>query len=705
MTASRDLLSQGLPRQRASLGMILVGQVDGATVTLVPAAPGLVAAVERWISDSAARFQTFKREKLDRFLEDQRAQHFKAISLDEHVISAEQKFARKQLKFHLILLTSMTTCWIVYTPLIALHLPFMLYLAIPMYKQAYKELRTRGITTTVVDACLSVGTFGYVLGNLPVLVAGEIGGVVFAYTQKIVAESKDTTRQKITNLFGQQPKRVWVLQDGVEIEIAFEALQAGDLVVVDAGQMIPVDGLIHGGVASIDQHMLTGEAQPAEKGPGDPVFAATVVLAGKIIIQVEKTGADTAAAQIGQILTETSHFTASVQLRGKAIADRMAVPTLALSLVSLPFVGASQALAILLSGCGRTMRTLGPLSVMNFLRLTAQHGILIKDGRALEQVGLVDTVVFDKTGTLTQEIPHVGRLFAFHGYDEQRILIAAAAAEQRQSHPIAQAIMAEVAARGLAIPDISAAAYEIGYGISVTLDGQRLRVGSQRFMRSEGIPLPEQIEAIQQQIHAEGHSLVYLAIDGQLAGAIELIPSLRPEARRIIEFLHRAGLQTAIISGDHERPTAALAAALGIDRYFAETLPEHKADLIAQLQQAGRKVCFVGDGINDSIALKKANVSVSLRGASTIATDTAQIILMDQTLNQLETLFELSQRFEANMRGNLVSSVTPGVIIILGAFTGAVGYASSLGIFALGMAAGVVNAMLPLLTQPQPDQQ
>ena len=688
LEVSQSLISRSPLRRRYNLMLILTQPPDA-----------LDAEPRQWLKRSVSRLQTFKRKKLDPFFVDRRAQHMQVISLDAQVVSKEQLFARRQIKFHLALLTSTMLCWMVYTPLIAIHLPFMLYLTIPMYKQAWKELRTQGITTTVVDACLSLGATGFCLTHLPVLVVGEIGGLIFAYTQMIVAASKDSTRQKITNLFGQQPKHVWLFQDGIEIEVPFATIQAGDLVVVTAGQMIPVDGQIYSGVASVDQQMLTGEAQPAEKGSGDPVFAATVVLAGKLIIQVEKTGTATAAAQVGQILNETANFTASVQLRGKAIADRSAAPTLLLSIISLSFVGSSQALAILLSGVGRTMRTLGPLSVMNFLQLTARHGILIKDGRALEQVGTVTTVVFDKTGTLTQERPHVGQVHTFAAYNEQQILTYAAAAEQRQTHPIALAILEAVAARGLAVPPISAAAYEIGYGITVSLAGQRLCVGSYRFMVMEGLAIPAGTEAFQQQIHAEGHSLVYVAVNEELAGAIELIPTVRPEAAHIVDFFRRAGLETVIISGDHERPTAALAAALGVDRYFAETLPEHKADLIAQLQQDGKQVCFVGDGINDSIALKKANVSVSLRGASTIATDTAQIILMNQSLSQLELLFTLSRQFETNMRGNLLSSIIPGSVIILGAFTGLVGYSTSIIIFATGMAVGVANSTLPLFTE------
>ena len=177
---------------------------------------------------------------------------------------------------------------------------------------------------------------------------------------------------------------------------------------------------------------------------------------------------------------------------------------------------------------------------------------------------------------------------------------------------------------------------------------------------------------------------------------IELHPTIRPEAKRVVHALQKHGLELYIISGDHEIPTRSLATKLGIEHYFAETLPEDKASLIARLQKEGRSVCFVGDGINDSVALKQAEVSVSLRGASAIATDTAQIILMDETLNQLPHLFGLSREFEANMKVNLMTSVVPGVIIIGGAFLGIVGYAGAIIWFNLGMGAGLINSLLPL---------
>ena len=612
-------------------------------------------------------------------------------------VSEAEKMANRLLVETSCLAGYAVAAMLLYPPLIFLSIPPLLYVSIPIFQEARRSLlEERKVNTAVLDTLINLGALGFVFSNPGFLVMGAISGWLFALTNKLVVSTEDRTRQRLTNLFGEQPRTVWVIKDGIQIEIPFESLQAGDVVVIEAGQTIPVDGVIDEGMASIDQQMLTGESQPREKGHGDEVFAATIVLAGQITIRVEKTGSETVSAQIGQVLNEMADYRSSLQLRGLEISDRASLPTLVLSILALP-LGPSRMFAVLFSGIGHTMNTLGPLSVLNFLQVTSGYGVLIKDGRALEQIRNVDTVVFDKTGTLTLGRPHVGQLYPCNGLNARELLTVAAAAEQRQSHPIARAICQAAEAEGIELPSITAGAYQIGYGIQVTLQGQQIRVGSHRFMEMEGIALSPEIEAIATQGQAQGYSLVYVAIDNVLGGAIELHPTVRPETQRVVDALQGHGLELVIISGDHEMPTRSLATSLGIEHYFAETLPEDKAGLIAQLQQEGRSVCFVGDGINDSVALKQADVSVSLRGASAIATDTAQIILMDETLNQLPHLFDLSREFEANMKVNLMTSVVPGVIIIGGAFLGMVGYAGAVIWFNLGLGAGLINSLLPLV--------
>ncbi|MEZ4736034.1 MAG: HAD-IC family P-type ATPase [Caldilineaceae bacterium] len=284
----------------------------------------------------------------------------------------------------------------------------------------------------------------------------------------------------------------------------------------------------------------------------------------------------------------------------------------------------------------------GPLALRNFLTVATRRSILIKDGRSLELLTEIDTVVFDKTGTLTLEQPHVTHIHPFADVDAHDLLRYAAAAEHRQTHPIARAILAYAEEQQIRLPAIDETRYEMGYGLQAEIEGKTIRVGSGRFMTLKKIALPSEVAFLQESGHAQGHSLVMVAMGDQLIGAIELEPTIRPEAKDVIERLRRRNLDFYIISGDQEGPTQALAQKLGIDNYFANTLPENKAKLVAQLQEQGRAVCFVGDGINDSIALKKANVSVPLRGSTTVAMDTAQVVLMDTTLAQLPTLFALA---------------------------------------------------------------
>ncbi len=579
-----------------------------------------------------------------------------------------------------------------YPPLSLLSLGAIFYAGMPIFHSARAALKEKRVNTDTADLILTAG----------MLIQGHI--ILAALTSwlgclgfKLLMKTEDNSRKKLINVFGEQPRWVWVQQDGIEIQTPFEALQPGDIVVVNAGEMIPVDGVVTDGLATVDQHALTGEAQHVEKEAGESVFAATIVLSGRIYIHVEKAGAETAAAQIGEILNRSKDFKDTLQARGQQIADNWTLPTLIASGITWPFLGMDRALSIIWASFGYTMRLISPISVLNFLQILSQKGILIKDGRALESLSQVDTIVFDKTGTLTLEQPHVSRIYSCNGMPETELLTYAAAAEYRQSHPIAKAILEEAQHCGLSLPSFEEAAYEMGYGIKVRFDDRLVRVGSARLMEREGIELSDDLRKLQDKCNHQGTSLVYLALDEQLEGAIELRPSVRPEAKAVIDRLHERQISTYIISGDYEEPTRQLAEALDIRHYFAETLPENKAALVEQLRQEGKFVGFVGDGINDAIALRTANVSISLRGASTAATDTAQIILMDGTLTNLNLLFDIASDFELNMDNNLKTSVIPGIICLGGVFFLNFGLFTGMIIYNLSLLAGLINAMIPLL--------
>lgn len=690
--------------------MILTGQLLTATCAAYIVKSG--AAKPDTDSDAIKRRKraTQRRKRLAQaraeapgfFSNDLYAQSFKEIDLEAGTQSEEQQAARGLVKFSSILMGTSVASAALYPPLLLAHVPPLLYVAAPMFKEGWNDLvGKRKVTTTVVDVALAGGSLMIAPFQPSVIVISCVGTWIYGLTNMMVLNSKDNTRKRLTNLLGEAPQTVWVVQNGVEIEIPYQDVEQDDILMVRAGEMIPVDGAIIDGFAGVDQRMLTGEARPVDKGPGDEVFAATVVLTGHVSLRVHKTGEQTAAARIGDALAATSDFTASVQLRGQEISDRFSPMTLALGTGTALFVGPGFGLAVLLSGIGYNMRMLGPLSVLNFLRVTASEGILIKDGRALEQVGEIDTVVFDKTGTLTLEQPSVGGIRAVGTMSPDTLLSLAAAAEYRQTHPIALAILEEAERRGITPPKIDDAAYEVGYGVKVKVQGRTVHVGSKRYMTQCDATIPDSLAQALEPSLADGASVVYIAVNGAVAGAIELHPTLRPEAKQIVAALRERGLDLYIISGDQEAPTRALARDVGIEHVFAETLPEGKADHIARLQEEGRRVCFVGDGINDSIALKKAHVSVSLKGASSVATDTAQVVLMDCTLNHLDTLFTLSDDFERTMRINLATSVVPGVAIIGGALMGAVGFGPAMAISLVSGTAGVANAMAPLLKTKQ----
>ncbi|MGB5736138.1 MAG: HAD-IC family P-type ATPase, partial [Thiohalocapsa sp.] len=338
------------------------------------------------------------------------------------------------------------------------------------------------------------------------------------------------------------------------------------------------------------------------------------------------------------------------------------------------------------------------IGVLNYLDKASHHGILVKDGHTFEMLKKVDTLVFDKTGTLTEEQPTVGAIHAVEGVCEEEVLRLAAAAEIRQRHPIARAIMDKAEALGLELPEIDEAAYRVGYGLTVGIDGKLVRVGSLRFLREEDVEIPPRLDAAEAHCHAQGSPMVAVAVNDAAIGAIELTATVRAGTRAIIrELVDTCGVQsTYIISGDHEAPTRRLAEELGIDGYFAEVLPEEKGGLVEGLRKSGKTVCYIGDGINDAIALQKADVSISIRGASTVATDSAQIILMDQTLERLPYLFNMGRRFNGHMRQVVTVVMIPSLVSAAGAmFFPKLALIQSVLFPQIGLLGGIAVAMRP----------
>lgn len=528
-----------------------------------------------------------------------------------------------------------------------------LYLGWVLIQIGVKEmLEKRTLTARGRSAIVYIGIL--LSGYVAVQSAAMMFGLLI---EKFIATVQGQSHERLVNVFGSLPQTVWLMRDNVAVEYPLSQVQAGDIVAVHAGEVVPVDGEIIAGHAGIDQHMLTGEAQPVEMESGDRVFASTLVLTGEIQVRVEQANAATLAAQITDILNHTRSYHTQVGLRGVQIADKAVFATTALGLLAWPIWGVSSMLAVWSVQLGSMLMATTPLALLAYLDIGARSNILIKDGRSLELLSSIDTVVFDKTGTLTQEQPIVSDIHTCGDLSADEVLGLAAAIEQHQSHPIAAAIRETAAAQSLPLPQVDETRIEVGYGLGVMLNHQRVLLGSQRFMTLSDVSIPDSIQQLANRQQAAGHTLVYLAVDGVLQGAIELKPTLRPEAKSVVDALHARGLQLVMITGDQEAPARTLAESLGIDRVFANTLPAQKADLVRELQEQGRRVMFVGDGINDGIALKQAEVSVSIAGATTVATDTAQVVLMDGTLLQLDALFDLAERYERDLKTQYVLGI------------------------------------------------
>lgn len=580
-----------------------------------------------------------------------------------------------------------------YTPLALLSLPGIIYITYFSVAEAYRALvKDRKLT---IDALAS--TTKVLLTINGYLFWASVSVTIYSINRYLLAKISDTSRKDLIDVFRQVPKTTWIVYSGTEKEVLVDTLKANDIIVVSVGSAIPVDGLIVKGSATVDQQLLTGEAQPAEKHHGDTVFAMTSVLSGKLYIRVTKAGNETTAAQITSILNSTIDSKTEAQLWSRKITDKSVIPTLVLSGASYPLLGPGTALAIMNSHFNYRAIISSTIGVMKYLKMALSHGLMIKDGRTFEALSKVDTVVFDKTGTLTEEQPNVGIIYAQSGYSKQDIVGLAAAAEARQSHPIAKAIVQKAQEWGVVLPTVTDFDYKLGYGLSVKLGETVIRVGSLRFLEEHNITVPTGILTMQTQCHNNGSSTVLVAIEHIAVGAIELQPSLRQGTEEILQTLHKHGIQsTYIISGDHDAPTRALAKKLNMDGYFAETLPEQKAELIAQLQAKGKHICYIGDGINDALALQQANVAISLRGASTVATDKAEVILLDKTLEKLPLLLDMAQQFDRHIKKVVTVVAVPSIVSAGSAIVFvSTGLTGSFILPLVGLAGGLTLAMRP----------
>ncbi len=521
--------------------------------------------------------------------------------------------------------------------------------------------------TTAAYAYSTVATF------LPGLLPLGTANIYFEASTVIVtlillgryleAVSKGRTSEAIRRLMGLQPKTARVLRDGVAAEIGVDAVLPGDVVLVRPGERIPVDGEVTEGSSFVDESMITGEPVPAQKGAGAMVVGATINRTGSFSFRATKVGADTVLAQIIRMV-ETAQ---GAKLPIQALVDRVTawfVPAV-MALAALTFgawmiFGPSPALtfalvnavAVLIIACPCAMGLATPTSIMVGTGRAAELGVLFRNGEALQTLRDAGVVALDKTGTLTKGRPELTDLHVATGFDEADVLTLAAAVETHSEHPIGEAIVAAARARDLKGPAAENFEAVPGFGVSALVGGRRVEAGAARYMTRLGYDIAT-FSAVADRLAREGKTPLYVAIDGRPTAALAVSDPIKESTPAAIAALHALGLRIAMVTGDDRRTAEAIARQVGIDEVVAEVLPAGKVDAVKRLREGGRRVAFVGDGINDAPALAEADVGIAIGTGTDVAIESADVVLMSGDLRGVAAAIGLSQATIRNIRQNL----------------------------------------------------
>jgi Cu2+-exporting ATPase len=506
-------------------------------------------------------------------------------------------------------------------------------------------------------------------------------------------------RRTLADLFAPPDQVVRRLKGRRQERVAATAILPGDTVVLGAGERVPVDGRVIRGEALVDQHTMTGEGLPVERKARHEVYAGTTVEDGEIAVRVDRVGRDTGLGHIIQAIEGAAGEKAEVQVFAERLANRLVGQTILFGLAGAAFSRSIDAgIAILVADYGTATRVAIPVAALAKVHQAVTEGILLKGPRVLEQLARIDTVVFDKTGTLTWGRPQVSRVASYGTRGPDDILALAAAAERDVRHPFARTIVRRAEQSGRAIPECSGPETRIGLGVAVTVEGDTVLVGNRRFLESQGVKLAP-AAADEAEAHARGASVTFVAIGTLLAGAIVLEDELRDDAEAAIHALRaRDTRDIVMVSGDHTEPTRFAARQLGVERYHADLLPEDKAALIRELRGQGRAVAMVGDGVNDALALREANVGIAVQGGAEVVTEAADVVLLQGGLEQVVRALDLGRATIRAYRRTIDLTVYGNLVV--GGFS-SVGLAGPTAAILISNGAALAATLLALRTPNQ----
>jgi P-type Cu+ transporter len=604
---------------------------------------------------------------------------------------------------------------------LALTVPVMFWVGWPIHRIGWLTLGNR---TADMNSLITVGTiaaFGYslVVTVAPGLLPPALRDVYFEVVSFIItmillgrlleAKARAQTSAAIKALVGLQARTATVERDGVEAEVAVEDVRPGDIVLVRPGEKVPVDGELVEGTSTLDESMVTGESLPVSKGPGDVVVGATVNQTGAFRFRATRVGSDTVLAQIIRLVEQAQSSKAPIQRLADAVAGwfvpvvifvAMAAfmawfvfgpdPALTLALVA--------GVAVLIIACPCALGLATPLSIMVATGKGANNGVLIRSAEALETAHKLDTVVLDKTGTITKGEPALTDVVVAAGspVDETELLRVVASAEASSEHPLGEAILAGARERGIGVSDATSFDSITGKGITADVDGHRVLIGNRRLLAEAGLDVIE-LDAQAERLAGEGKTPMYVAVDGAAAGVVAVADTVKGDSAAAVAELHRMGLEVAMLTGDNRRTADAIAAQVGIDRILAEVLPEDKSTEVRRLQDEGRLVGMVGDGVNDAPALAQADVGFAMGTGTDVAIESADVTLMSGELRGLVTAIALSKATMRNIRQNLFFAFaynTAGIPVAAGILYPFIGIRLSPMIAAVAMAASSLSVVL-----------
>ncbi|NIK48586.1 Cu+-exporting ATPase [Variibacter gotjawalensis] len=574
------------------------------------------------------------------------------------------------------LVTPAQSAWIQF----ALATPVVLWAGWPFFVRGWQSIATRNLNMFTliaigtgvawlysVVATLAPGLFPPSLkshGAVPVYFeAAAVITVLVLLGQVLELRAREQTSGAIKALLGLAPKTARRIDGDREEEIDLDAVVAGDLLRVRPGEKIPVDGEITDGHSAVDESMVTGEPMPVTKREGDKIIAGTLNQTGSFVMRAEKVGRDTMLAQIVQMVATAQRSRAPVQRLADDVAAWFVPAVIAAAVIAFaawmwfgpePRLGYAlvAGVAVLIIACPCALGLATPMSIMVGVGRGAQNGVLIKSAEALERFHRVDTLVVDKTGTLTEGRPSFAEMIVTEGHDDAAVLRVAAAVESSSEHPIARAIVAEADKRGIALPRVFGFDAPTGRGAIGMVERQRVVVGSAAYLGELSIGLGA-MAGEAETLRSGGATVVFVAIDGKLAGLIAVADAIKPSAANALRALRDDGVVIVMLTGDNRATAQSVAAKLGIDTVEAEVLPDQKAAVVEKLRKSGKVVAMVGDGINDAPALAAADVGVAMGTGTDVAIESAGITLLKGDLERLVWARKLSHAVMRNIRQNL----------------------------------------------------